>query len=179
MWMIATNSPKWRRWLSILALDIQRAKGTPLKRLNPRWLRNACSVGDGSLENLNGQWMAYLAAETNDDAAAAAVHLEACLRNAGIATDEFVDRMRAMASAFHAWRTRDTVTAEKWFNEIRELGSLPRILQIRTLVALRVVQNRRDKALAKWDEGLTVIKSHPPAQSEPLEKSWTEWKWRF
>src|SRR5208337_3402837 len=122
-----------------------------LKRLNPRWLRNACSVGDGSLENLNGQWMAYLAVETNDDAAAAAVHLEACLRNAGIAPDEFVNRLRATSSTFHAWCTRDAVKAEKWFNTIREFTSLPRLLQIRTLVALRVVQNRRDEALAKWD----------------------------
>ena len=176
LWMIATNSPKWRRLLSVLALQIQRAKGTPLKRLNRRWLRDACSVDDGSSEDLTGHWMAYLSAETNDDAAAAAVHLEACLRSAGIATDEFVDRMRAMASTFHAWRTRDAVKAEKWLNTIREFTSLPRILQIRTLVALRLVQNRKDEALAKWDEGFTVIKGYPPAQIEPLEKSWTEWK---
>lgn len=43
-------------------------------------------------------------------------------------------------------------------------------------MALRLVQNRKDEALAKWDEGLAVIKSYPPAQSEPLERSWTEWK---
>jgi hypothetical protein len=176
LWMIATNSPKCRRWLSVVALEIQRAKGTPLKRLNRKWLRNACSVDDGSSEDLAGHWMAYLSAEADDDAAAAAVHLEACLRNAEIATDEFVDRMRAVASTFHAWRTRDPVKAEKWFNAIRELASLPHILQIRTLVALRLVQSRKDEALAKWDEGLTVIKSYPPAQSEPLERSWTEWK---
>ena len=113
LWMIATNSPKCRRWLSVVALQIQRAKGTPLRRLNRKWLRNACSVDDGSLENLAGHWMTYLSAETDGDAAAAAVHLEACLRNAGIATDEFVDCMRAMASTVHAWRTRDSVKAEK------------------------------------------------------------------
>ena len=176
LWMIATNSTKWKRSLSVVALQIQRAKGTPLKRLNRRWLRDACSVDDGSSEDLWGHWMAYLSAETKDDVAAAAVHLEACLRNAGIATDEFVDRMRAVASTFQAWRTRDAVKAEKWFNAIREFTSLPRVLQIRTLVALRLVQNRKDEALAKWDEGLTVIKRYPPAQSEPLEKSWTEWR---
>jgi hypothetical protein len=81
-----------------------------------------------------------------------------------------------MASAFHAWRACDAVKAEEWFNAIRKLTSLPRILQIRTLVALRLVQNRKGEALVKWDEGLTVIESYPPAQSEPMEKSWTEWK---
>ena len=176
LWMVATNSTKWRRWLSLVALEIQRAKGTPLKRLNRKWLGNACSVDDGSSENLAGHWITYLSGEADDDAAVAAVHLEACLRNAEIATDEFVDLLRAMASTFHAWHTRDAVKAEKWFNAIRELASLPRILQIRTMVALRLAQNQKDEALAKWNEGLAVIKSYPPAQSEPMEKSWTEWK---
>lgn len=173
--MIATNSPKCRRWLSVLALGIERAKGTPVKRLNRRWLRDACSIDDGSAEDFAGHWLAYLSAEANDDAEAA-IHLEACLRNAAIASDELLDRMRAMASVFHAWRTRDAVKAENWFDAIGDLGSMPRLLQIRTLVGLRVVRKRKDDALAAWDAGLAVIKSYPPAQSEPLEKSWTEWK---
>jgi hypothetical protein len=176
LWMIATNSPKCRRWLSLLALKIQRANGTPSNHLNRRWIRNACSVDDGSQEDLDGHWMAYLSANANNDVGSVAIHLESCLRHAPIATDEFVNRMRAAASMYHAECTRDAVKAEKWFNEMRPLASLSRILQIRTLVPLRLAQNRRDEALAQWDEGLTVIKSCPPAQREPLEKSWTAWK---
>lgn len=174
--MLATNSPECRRWLSITALQIQLARGKSFKDLNRRWLRNGCYLDDGSSDALTARWLAYLSTQADDNEAVAAADLEACLQNAGAASLEFVDRLRAAASVFHALRTRDAARAERWFSEIRSPKSLPRLVEIRTSVALRAVQGRKEEALLKWDEGMTVIKSLPSGPRERLERSWMKWK---
>lgn len=176
LWMIATDSREWRRWLCVTALTIQVFKGIDPKGWNQRWLRTACASNDGSIENHWCHWLAHLAAEAREDAAGSAEHLEVCLQRAGSEPEGFVDLMRAKASIFHSWHNRDAAKSEKWFSRIREPQSLPPMAQITTLVGLRLVQNRNDEALAKWDEGLKIIQSYPAGQREREEKSWMEWK---
>lgn len=174
--MLVSPSPKTMRWLSLIALDIQIRDGVPAKSWNRKWVRAASCINDGSHDSLMGSWLAFNWAEASDDDCTAASNLEVCLQNAGIASEEFLDYMRAAASAFHAWRTGDAVKAEKWFNAIQNPSSLPRLLQIRTIVALRSVEKRTDEALSKWDEGLALIKALPDPPRQPVESSWIEWR---
>lgn len=174
--MLARSPENARRWMSILAVDMQRLSGLRPKFWRRTWVQAAGNGKDATYDAFYGCWQAYVWANDCEDENRAGRHLEACLQNVRIAPKSFREALIAEASVFHAWFRHDAEKSQKWFDLLQSPSKLPPLVRIRANVALSWVQNRRDEAFSSWREGLALIKALPAGSREVLEEGWIEWK---
>ena len=174
--MLATSPENTRRWMSILAVDMQRSSGLRPKFWRRTWVQAAGYGKDTTYDAFYGCWQAYVWSNDCEDGARAGPYLEGCLRNARMVPKSFRETLIAEASVFQAWFRHDAEKAQKWFGLLHSPPKLPRLARIRTNVALNWAQNRIDEAFSSWHEGLALIKDLPVGSRERSEEGWIEWK---
>jgi Zn-dependent protease len=107
-----------RRLLSICAIGAQRQKGKLPKKWKQTWLKAASSVRDDSVDDFQGNWLAYISCIARNEGGSGAVHLERCLQMTGSLTDTVRDLTAQEAAIFSARFRRDAPLAEKWLKQI-------------------------------------------------------------
>jgi hypothetical protein len=140
-------------------------------------VRAASSLRDDSVDELPGNWIAYVSANDRKDAPLAAAHLERCLELSYLIQHSTRDLVAREAAVFTAWFRKDASLAEKWATQIKKPKLTQRLLRIRVELALRCA--RRDFAAAGdiWRQGFTLIEGLPATPSrDHLRESWLEWK---
>jgi hypothetical protein len=137
MLMLRSSLPKARRWITLTAIVNQGQSGVRAKLWKHSWVNAAARVGDKSIDEFTGNWVAYAAANDRKDALVAAVHLERCLELANLLGPALRDLVALEAAVFSAWFRADTATAQEWFSQVNRLKTLPKLLQFRADIALR------------------------------------------
>jgi Zn-dependent protease len=110
-----------RRLLSIYAVGAQRRNGKPPKTWKQTWLKAASSVGDDSVDDFWGNWLAYTSCIARNEGGSGAVHLERCLRLSGLLTETIRDLTAQQAVFFSAMY--DKPLAQKWLKQTRRGNS--------------------------------------------------------
>jgi Zn-dependent protease len=177
MLMLRWSLPKARRWISLTAIGNQSRNGVRAKLWKHTWVNAAARVGDKSVDDFAGNWLAYAAAANNrKDIPVAAVHLERCLGLASWLGPSLRDLMALEAAVFSAWFREDAATAQKWFRQINRLKALPKIMQFRADIALACARRDFPAALSRWQEAYAFIEKLPqtPLQ-ERLAEGFLEW----
>ncbi len=175
--MLLSSFDSARRWMTIAALDGQRLKGVRPKYWKGSWLKSASWLRDGSLDELTGKWLAYIAASDRKDVLEAASDLERCLELVSPTGPSMLDVAALEAAVFIAWFRNDALVADKWSTQVKKHKQIPRLLHIRLSVALQCSRLDFTSALASWHEGLTFIDNLPATQTrDQLRDSWLEWR---
>jgi Zn-dependent protease len=177
MLMLRSSLPKARRWITLSAIGNQSQNGVRAKLWKRTWVNTAARVGDRSIDDFAGNWVAYAAANDRKDGSVAAVHLERCLRLANLLGPSLRDLMALEATVFSAWFREDAATAEKWFSQVNRLKALPKLLQFRADIALRCARREFSSALSGWQEAYAFIEKLPDtAIKKRLQEGFLEWR---
>jgi hypothetical protein len=177
MLMLRSSLPKARRWISLTAIGNQSQNGVRSRLWKHTWLNAAARVGDNSVDDFTGNWVAYAAANDRKDALVAAAYLEKSLGLVKLLGPSLRDMVALEAAVFSAWFREDATTAEKWFSQINRLKTLPRLLQFRADIALRCARREFPAALSRWQEAYAFIEKLPktPIKQRLLE-GFLEWR---
>lgn len=175
--MLRSSLPKARRWISLTAIGNQGQSGVRAKLWKRTWLHAAARVGDKSIDDFAGNWVAYAAANDREDAPIAAAHLEICLGLANLLGPSLRDLVAMEAAVFSAWFREDAATAHKWFSQINRLKALPKLLQFRVEIALGCARREFSAALSRWQEAYAFIEELPTtAMKQRLLEGFLEWR---
>jgi hypothetical protein len=176
LWMLLNSREGARRWIASCALGSQQRKGIRPKNWKQSWMKAACSIRDGRLDELNSNLLAYVAASDRKDAVAAAKYLERSLDLAHYPHPAQRDFIAREASYFCAWFRGDLPLAERWLSQIRRPKLTTELLQVRTGIALDCARHNFDSALAGSKKGAEFIGRLPDSKMKPLlQDSWQEW----
>lgn len=174
---LVNSKLKTRRWLCILALNMQIHSGARLGDLKQTWLAHCCALPDGSSDALQAFWLAYLAANGRKDVEQAEQYLEKCLRLFGIASPSFKTVLLIEAAIFHAWFFEDEKRAAIWFRKIVLDKTAPFLNGLRLGICLHWVAGRYENANSAWEKGWNYLKQLPPSPAtESLKQAWQVWK---
>ena len=177
MLMLRSSVPKARRWISLTAIGNQGQNGVRSKLWKHTWLNAAARVGDESIDDFAGNWVAYAAANDRKDSPAAAAHPERCLDLANLLAPSVRDFVALEAAVFSAWFREDAATAQKWFSQINRLKALPKLMQFRADIALGCAHGEYSAALYRWHEAYAFIEKLPKTgMKERLLEGFLEWR---
>jgi len=158
-------------------LETKARTGVRPKAWSHSWVNAAARLGDKSVDDFTGNWVAYAAANDRKDIPVAAAHLEKCLNLANLLGPSLRDLVALEAAVFSAWFRGDATAAQKWFSQINRLKALPKLLQFRADIALRCVQNEFSPALSRWQEAYAFIDKLPKTPvKERLLEGFLEWR---
>jgi hypothetical protein len=176
LFMLATSREKTRRWLSLIALEIQQRAGVKPTSWNRNWIKAASCMNDRSNDALRGHLLAYACAFDKEDCANGAIFLEKCLENASSASDQQRAELMAEALIFQGWCRGDRAKAYQWFHLMRKARQAPPLVGYRAALIVDWLANRPTELAAHWAKGMALIRKLPPGQREGMEESWIEWK---
>jgi hypothetical protein len=176
LWTLVNSRQGTRRWIASCALGSQQRKGVRPKNWKQSWMKAACSIRDGRLDELNSNLLAYVAASDRKDGTAAALHLERSLDLARSRRSSQLDFLAREASYYCAWFRGDLPLAERWLSQIRRPKLTTQLLQVRTGIALDCAGHNFESALARCKKGAEFIERLPDSKMKPpLHDSWQEW----
>jgi Zn-dependent protease len=177
MLMLRSSLPKARRWISLTAIGNQAQNGVRARLWKRSWLNAAAGLGDKSVDDFTGNWIAYAAANDRKEGAVAAAHLEKCLELANLLGPSLRDLVAMEATVFSSWFREDAVTAQKWFGQINRLKSISKLFQFRADIALHCARREFPVALSRWQEAHVFIEKLPntPIKRRLLE-GFLEWR---
>ena len=177
MLMLRLSLPKARRWISMTAIGNQSQNGVGAKSWKRTWVNAAARVGDKSIDDFAGNWVAYLIANGRRDVPVAAVHLERCLDLANLLGPSLRDLVAMEATLFSAWFREDAATAQKWFGQINRPKTLPKLLQFRAEIALCCARREFPAAFSRWQQACAFIEKLPKTPlKERLVEGFLEWR---
>jgi Zn-dependent protease len=175
--MLLGSRERARRWISLVAIDLQQSKGVRPKLWPRTWLKAASSVRDTSADEFYGNWVAYAAADDRKEESAAEAHLERCLELSSSLNPSIRDMAAQEAAVFSAWFRGDVPLADRWVSQLKKPRLMHPLQQIRLAVALHCGQNDFDTAIECWQEGAILIGKMPQTAAQAqLKKSWLEWQ---
>ncbi len=176
IWMLQNSYDGTRRWITAAALASQQRKGVRPSCWKRTWLKAVCSVRDGSIDEISGNILAYVAASDIKEAPTAAAHLERCLELAPSSQPMSRDLVAREASFFCAWFRDDSMLAERWISQMKRPKVINPLLQIRTNIALECARQKFDNAIDDWGKGADFIEHLPVTPIKLLlQESWQEW----
>jgi hypothetical protein len=144
-----------RRLLSICAIGAQRQKGKPPKKWKQTWLKAASSVRDDSVDDFQGNWLAYISCIARNEGGSGAVHLERCLQMTNSLKDAVRDLTALESAIFSARFRRDAPLAEKWLKQIVGPKLMQPLTKNRLDIAMRFARTDFEAALKarRWNSG--------------------------
>ena len=175
--MLLTSRSKSRRWISLMAVGIQRHAGVRPKNWRRTWLDAAGRIQDGSVDDFVGNWVAYAAAYDRKDAPVAASHLERCLGLVNLLGPSLQDVVALEAAVFTAWFRENAVIADKWLRQVKKIKTFPQLMQIRADIALHCARREFAPALSQWQRAFAFIEKLPPSPARTrLTEGLLEWR---
>jgi len=171
------SDPSMKRWLAITELSHNLDCGIRGKRWS-RELVNAAGAGpQGSLDALQGGWLAYYATSDAHEIESSARYLEQCLHESALAKPEFKQALILEASVFQAWERKDIQKANQWRMRIDHSVKVSPILLERGSIALLWAEGKTDEATQRWQTAIASIQALPVSPVRKLmEESFLEWR---
>jgi hypothetical protein len=174
--MLITSRDKARRWFCLAALGNAHRRGRSPRLLNSNWTKAATSVRDNSIDEVSACWLAYICASERKQADVAADYLERCLKLAGIVDGATRDTLILEAAVFQAWERDNIDKSAKWLSHVRAPRRMPKLMQLRSTIAMNCAKRDFESAHANWGEGLAFIEKLPPTPlRDSVSVSWSEW----
>jgi hypothetical protein len=174
--MLISSLNKTRRWFCLAALANEHRRGKSPKLWNANWIKGAASVRDSSEDEMSACWLAYLCASDQKRTDVAAGYLERCLELVGFAGETLRDTLMLEAAVFQAWHRDNAGRSATWLSRVKAPGRLPRLLQLRSTIAVNCALRDFESAHTNWREGLALIEKLPATPvRDSLNLSWSEW----
>lgn len=161
--MLITSRDKARRWFCLAALGNTHRRGKSPKLWNANWTKAATSVRDNSIDEVSACWLAYICASDRKQADLAAGYLERCLKLAGIVDEATRDTLILEAAVFQAWERENVDKSATWLSHVKAPRRMPKLMQLRSTIAMNCAKRDFESAHAHWREGLAFIEKLPPA----------------
>lgn len=176
LWLL-TSKEKTCRWIYILALQMQLDSGVRPKDMKSTWIARACAVRDESPFELSVLWIAYVAAQDQEQTEQAAQRLEACLQQFAVASPQYRNLLLMEAAIFQAWNRENLEKADIWHARACESGRSDPLNLTRLDISMNWARRRYDEALSAWQKGFDQIERLPASASKDLSRqSWLGWK---
>jgi hypothetical protein len=174
--MLLTSRDKSKRWFCLAALANQQRRGKPPKLWNANWAKASASVRDHSRDEMSACWLAYICYSARKQPDLAASYLERCLALLKLAGEAMRDTLMLEASVFQAWERDNAEKSAKWLNLVKAPRRLPRLMQLRSTIAMNCAKRDFESAHANWREGLVFIERLPSTPvRDVVTASWSEW----
>jgi hypothetical protein len=131
---------------------------------------------DSSVDELYGNWIAYIAANDRRDPPTTEAHLERCLQLSQKVWPSLRDQIAHECAVYSAWFRNDDALAERWLVQVKKTSHLPPLQKIRADVAMNCARGDFPAALEKWEDGLALIGKASGSEGKQLKESWQDWK---
>ena len=162
---LMSDRKRVRRYLALCAVRVQNQKGVRPKDWRQTWLKVACSVPDGSVDDFWGNWLAYQSASARSDKHEANAHLDICLRLSCLQTQDVRRRLMQEAAFFSAWFLHDLKLSNKWLAQVETRQ--PMLLLTRRLdIATQCSRKEFLQAWQTWENTLVHFQALPEIEAK-------------
>ncbi len=176
IWMLLRHPAQAERWVALMKLNAELARGAMSESLPADYIAKAISVHDDSLETVVAHSIAYSRAfHLHQDAEAASL-LETCLAYSSFAEPAIRDALMSDGAVFQARRRKRPDIAEQWLAAIPARPQLPG-LRARTEAAILEARGEIGAASRKLEEFEAEVGTlSNPMQREILLRMLHRWK---
>jgi hypothetical protein len=120
--------------------------------------------------------LAYICFSARKQPDWAADYLERCLALVGREGEGMRDTLILEASVFQAWERDNADKSATWLSLVKAPRRIPRLMQLRSAIAINCAKRDFESAHSNWREGLAFIEKLPPTPVRDLvSASWSEW----
>ena len=175
-WMLLRQRAQAERWVALMKLNGELARGAMPESLPTDYVAKAISVRDNSAETVAGYAIAYSRAfHLHQDAEAASL-LETCLAHSSFSAPAVREALMSDAAVFQARRRKRPDIAEQWLAAMPARPQFPG-LRARAEAAIFEAQGEIEAATRKLEEFEAEVGTlSNPAQREIVLRMLRRWK---
>jgi hypothetical protein len=173
---LLSRDGKKERWFALTAIEDALRKLQNIEEWPSVFIQAATTINDHSTDCFRASYYAFVWASSLDRTEDAARFLERSLETCDKAPVLLRKIVFCEAAIFQAWQRKNADRMREWLGRLGGGLKVP-LMDLRLQIARLWVEGKTNESIAKWQEGLTLIRAtKDDKQRNFLEKSWMEWR---